>query len=104
MATDWLPELSDDDLDTIVDALETWESKGASGEMFADMVGMMIGASSPKMEADVARAQAQEQVKRDRAKAVRKERSVLLRAKLLTLRDRRRVERGLSASMRETTG
>jgi hypothetical protein len=54
--------------------------------------------NNPRAQAEFEQLRNREQVKRDREKAVRKERSVILRAKLLTLRDRRRVERGLRVS------
>ena len=90
---DWLPELSDDDLATLLEALEAWERKDDAGTMFGDVVEMILGGDDPRMQQRVREARAADVRKRQQAVEVRKERSILLRAKLLTLRDRRRVER-----------
>lgn len=93
---DWLPELDDDDLAILMEALEAWESKDAAGEMFGDVVEMIVTGGGEPRDSRHARIREERRIQRldrDRAKAQRKERSVLLRAKLLTLRDRRRVDR-----------
>jgi hypothetical protein len=99
--TDWLPELTDDDLTTLVEALESWESKGTAGALMSDIMGAMMAGDNPRAQAAVEEHRRADQLKRDRETAVRKERSVLLRAKLLTLRERRRVERLAANAVRE---
>jgi hypothetical protein len=91
--------LTDDDLDTLVDALEAWESKDFGGEMLGDLVGAMVFSKSgdPNEKARYEADMETERKKRERARAHRKERSVLLRAKLLTIRNERRVARVASA-------
>lgn len=91
--TDWLPELSDDDLDTLGQALEAWELKDSAGEMLGDVIEMMVLGGDERERAAIKQQRGQQKLQRQRDQAQRKERSVLLRAKLLTLRDRRRVER-----------
>jgi hypothetical protein len=94
---DWLPELTDDDLTTLAEAMEAWESKDLSGEMLGDVLGaMLVDRRDVTAKAKYEEEHAREQLKRDRVKAVRKERSVVIRAKLLTLRERRRVERAIA--------
>ena len=95
---DWLPEFGDDDLDTLMEALEAWESKDQASEMFGDLVGAVMMRDVGETT-EFAQHQSREKIKRERAKVARKERSVLLRAKLLTLRDRRRVERVITTSL-----
>lgn len=92
MTPDWLPELSDDDLAALMDALEAWETKDQAHEMFGDVVEMIVTKGDPSSHADLREQRRKEKVTRDRERAIRKERSVLLRAKILTLRERRRVE------------
>lgn len=91
---DWLPELVDDDLATLIEALEAWEEKDLSNQMFVDVLDMIVGPPrDPAERAALSAQRAGQTLDRKRLKAVRKERSIILRAKLLTLRDRRRVER-----------
>lgn len=87
--TDWLPELIDDDLETLLEALEAWEDKNASTVLLGDVTEMVLGKGQSTEWL------AQKDLMR-REKVIRKERSVMLRAKLLTLRDRRRVERSVA--------
>lgn len=89
---DWLPELTDDDLGTLIDALEAWESKDQAGEMLGDVLGAMLTRDDPRAKHELEQRMRSDQLMRDRAKGMRKERSVMLRAKLLTLRNRRRVD------------
>lgn len=84
---------TDDDLDTLMAALVAWESKDAAGEMFGDIFGLVVSRGDPKLQAHLEAERLTEKQQCARAKAVRQEQSVVLRAKLLTLRDRRRVER-----------
>lgn len=99
-----MDELTEDDLNTLVEALEAWEHKDAAGEIMADIFAMaMMGRgdpASPRMLEALAE-QERAQLKRERMKANRKERSVILRAKLLQIRNGRRVvavQRGLDGS------
>jgi hypothetical protein len=92
---DWLPELSDDDLATLIDALEAWEAKDAGNEFMFEMLTDAITSGNPRAQAQMDDKLSALKLKRNREAALRKERSVLLRAKLLTLRDRRRVERAV---------
>lgn len=89
--------LSDDDLETLIDALQVWESKGAMGEMMGDLFGaILMKDSSPEK----AKYETERQTARDKAKretAVRKERSIILQAKILSIRNDRRIGRIESA-------
>jgi hypothetical protein len=87
---EWLPELGDDDLAVLVEALEAWERKDQAGEMMGDLMEEMVRGREPHSRAHVEARIAAEKRERERATQLRKERSLLLRAKLLTIRDRRR--------------
>ena len=84
-------ELDRSDLDVLIEAVETWESSDALGEFMGDMVMAMVGPKDgPEREEwqrkrEVERADRKR--KQDDEKRVRKERSILLRAKLIALRD-----------------
>lgn len=95
---DWLPELDDDDLATLLEALQAWEFKDQASEMFDDVISAIVSDERPgaaKAVEDIVRRKQRERLQ---LRTVRKERSVLLQAKLLTLRNRRRVERATSSS------
>ncbi len=85
-------DVTEDDIDTLVEALEEWEHKGASGELVGDMFGaMFIDKATPEAKAKYEAERAESRRKRERETAVRKERSVILRAKLLSIRNDRRM-------------
>jgi hypothetical protein len=95
MTDTWLPEISDDDIAVLVEALEAleaWETKDFAGEMMSDLFGAMLVKKDPDAKAQIDQDQRSDKLKRARATALRKERSVILRAKLLTIRERRRVD------------
>ncbi len=93
--------LTDDDLDTLMEALEAWEVKDSAGEMLSDVLEMAITGKQPGEDVAWAaqrRAQKQQLAK---ARTSRKERSVLLRAKLLTMRQQRSVDQVEAAMHRD---
>ncbi len=91
--TDWLLELDDSDLETLIDALEAWESKDMAGDIMGTLLDSVLSQKHRGMPADVSEQRRRDVAEREANKRMRKERSVLLRAKLLTIRDRRRAER-----------
>src|ERR1700738_4742882 len=92
MTTDWMPELGDDDLDVLMEALEAWEAKDVSGDIMVAVIDGMMSRSHGPMPPDIAEKRRVDKLNAERDKRTRKERSVLLRAKLLTIRDRRRAD------------
>jgi hypothetical protein len=88
---DGLPEFADDDIEVLMEALEAWEVKDAAATITTHVLDNMLArrlghapAATMKSDAEV------RQLARD--KRWRKERSLLLRAKLLQIRDRRHAE------------
>jgi hypothetical protein len=90
MSTD--RDLTDDDINTLVEALEAWESKDFGLEVLTDVFGMAISKDKSQFE-EFQLERDHERAKQKAAKAVRKERSIILRAKLLTIRNARGVDR-----------
>lgn len=90
--SDPIPELADDDLDVLMEALEAWEVKDQFGDAMTNIVGSMIARRDPIARARMEHERAVDKRNAEHAKRMRKERSVLLRAKLLQIRDRRRAE------------
>lgn len=83
--------LTRDDLNIMIEAVEAWESKGLVGEMIT-MMAEGIGGPPPGVSVEAYREQLDRKRKaRDAAaaseKKLCKEQSILLRAKLIALRD-----------------
>lgn len=102
MTPDTLMDLTDDDLTTLVEALEAWETKDFSGELMGMMLESVLAKGDDNQRAQREAQRELEKAKRERQKEIRKEQSVILRAKLLVIRNRRRVESVESASARLT--
>jgi hypothetical protein len=81
-------ELTRDDLNVLLEAVESWERKDDAGDLMTMIVDGTIGRmASPEAVAEMAAIRAVEKEEKAAAKRNRKERSVLLRAKLLQIRD-----------------
>lgn len=93
MTEAWLPDISDDDIDVLLEALEAWETKDVAGDIMGDIFSAVLAGKDPAAKAEMENSRRGEKVQRERAKVLRKERSIMLRAKLLTIRERRRVDR-----------
>lgn len=97
---DWVPELGDDDLDVLMEALEAWESKDLFGNAMGDMLEDLLTRKVGPMEPEAVMQRRMQKERQEHDKRSRKERSVLLRAKLITLRDRRRAEHMVDGALR----
>ncbi len=84
-------QLSDDDISVLLESLEAWVSKDFAGEMMGDLLGSMFIKDDPIAKAKFDDERLAQKVNRDREKVVRKERSIILRSKLLMMRNERRV-------------
>lgn len=84
--------ISGDDLDTLIEALEAWEHKDTAGEMLGDVMEAMITRGDPETKAKLKADGDERKRTRERERASRKERSIILRAKLLAIRNNRRIE------------
>lgn len=78
--------LTRQEIDVLIEALDSWECKDFAGEMVAMIFGSAIpkGSEARKEYEGVARG---EMEKRKAEAKIRKERSILLKAKLIQLRD-----------------
>lgn len=84
--------LTREDLDVLIEATEAWESKDSFGDLFEGVLTAMIGPreDGPEREAWLRKQEAlraDKNVAAEQAKRVRKERSIILRAKLIQMRD-----------------
>lgn len=79
-------QLTNQDVNTLIEALDAWEQSGFAGQLMGDMFAGMLckdESAMEKMKAERERSNA-EYERKVRAK---KERSIILKAKLLQLRD-----------------
>ena len=81
-------EFTKQDLDVLFEAVEAWEKEdkgpGIMGHLFSGMMSEKSPEAAAKMEQEMERRQREA----DAAKLKRKERGVILRAKLIQLRDK----------------
>ncbi len=83
--------LSKQELNTILEALEAWESKDLAGELIESILTAALGKSSGQ-QSFIEQTMKPMKAKRAEEAKVRKERSVLLRAKLIGIRDAMEVD------------
>lgn len=76
------------DLDVLFKAVEKWEQDDPSGELIGMMVEGMLGDRSPEAKAKIQAEREERERKRKIAMRQRKERGVILRAKLVLLKDK----------------
>lgn len=79
--------LTKQDYDVLIEAVEAWESKPQSSVMLGDVISAMMCRNELEMEKMRAE-RAKHTAKLEVDKKIRSERSIMLRAKLIQLRDR----------------
>ena len=84
MSTDFTKQ----DLDLMFEAVEAWEREDKGPGIMGAMMGAMFGKDDPKARAKFDAEMETKQAEADAEKRRRKERGCLLRAKLITLRDK----------------
>lgn len=86
-------DITDDDVTVLCEALEAWETKDFAGAMMGDILEMvMADKGDPLAKTKMAEAREKEKALRKREERMRKERSIVLRAKLLQWRAARGVD------------
>ena len=75
------------DLDVLFEAVEVWEKEDKGPGIMGALLGGMLGDKSPESAAKFESEIKARQDKADQERQRRKERGVMLRAKLITLRD-----------------
>lgn len=81
-------DFTTDDMNVLLEAMEAWESKDMAVEIMGEMLaGVMTDRRDPIAKAQLEAERAERQKKSSEARQHRKERSVLLRAKLIQMRD-----------------
>jgi hypothetical protein len=75
------------DLDILFDAVERWEQDDMSSEIMGAMLEGIMSDRSPEVQAKLQAAREEREFKRKAAQRQRKERAVLIKAKLIALKD-----------------
>jgi hypothetical protein len=78
-------ELTKQECDTLIEAVDCWVRKDFSEGLFGAVLGSMIPKGS-EAEAQWKEEQKADEVKRETAKKLRKEQAIMLKAKLLKIR------------------
>jgi len=74
------------EIDILIDALEAWETKDAGANLAMDFLGVMLSDNTPEGKARFERMAKQRQEKMELKLRERKETSLLLRAKLVGIK------------------
>jgi hypothetical protein len=80
-------ELTSDDINLLIEATEAWENKDQAGEMLSDLFAGMLSERTPEARQKIEAETALRKGKNMATTRTRKERSVVLRAKLISIRD-----------------
>lgn len=84
-----MEQLTTKDIEVLMEALTAWEHKDELARTMIELTGPMIGLDSGNgmLKATIAAKQKEATDEIDRAKTIRGERSILLKGKLLRIRD-----------------
>lgn len=81
-------DLTRKDFDVLIEAVEAWENKDAASAMMGGLMdGLLSRDMKPEQMAEMKARRADEDRKREAARKARKEISVVLRAKLISIRN-----------------
>ena len=79
-------ELSRQDVSVLLEALDAWEVKDANGRMMGSLLGAMLSRNDEE-RAKMKEMEDRENKKMEESMRIRKERAIILKAKLLQMRD-----------------
>lgn len=77
-----------DEFDVLIEAMDAWERGDSGGEIMANLLySMARRGADAEGRAEIDRLRAKEKIERAAAQRIRKDRAILLKAKLITLRN-----------------
>ena len=79
-------ELDQSDINTLMEAVTAWETKDVTDEMMCDMIGTMLTEKGPERD-EFKQRQIEHKEKMKEKRRIVSERAVVLKAKLLRMRD-----------------
>lgn len=80
-------ELTESDYELLLEAVKCWESKDSNSAVMGEMLGVMFGRGKDKSDDEYKREMEQRMSKAEKAGQMKAERGVILRAKLIQLRN-----------------
>ncbi len=81
-------ELTEQEVETLIEAIDAWVDKDFGGTIMIDMLIMAISdGAPPEIREKMKRKKEEGQIKMKQAKNLRKEQAIMLKAKLLKIRD-----------------
>ena len=75
------------ELDVLIEAVDSWVNKDMGTNIICDIMGMMFSDNTPESKAKAEAEKAERTAKTDIERTARKERAIMLNAKLLKVRD-----------------
>ena len=82
-------EFTEQEIGTLIDAVDAWVDKDFGGEVMGSLLEMMISdGAPPEAKEKMKQRQEEDRIKAKQAKSMRKEQAIMLKAKLLKARDR----------------
>ncbi len=81
-----MENLTRKEIDTLVEALESWENKDMVGEMMGDIFGMILTKDSPEAKIKLEEEREAKKYELERKRLERKEESLMLKSKLVMMK------------------
>jgi len=83
-----LKEFTEQEVEILIEAVDAWVDKEFSGEIMGSLLTMALGNNAPpEVKEKLKQQQEEEYAKSKRAKVLRKEQAIFIKAKLLKTRD-----------------
>ena len=79
-------ELSIEDLNVLIDAVDAWVEKDSSGELIGGLITAMLTDKNPEAQEKMKREREADQAKKKQEKQLAKETAVLLKGKLIQMK------------------
>lgn len=87
--------LTREDIEVLMEAVEAWEVKDAAGEMMGDLMVGLLSRRNPDEKDAFEKDMLRQKTERADKQRIRKERGVILRAKLIEIRDAMSIDKVL---------
>lgn len=84
-----LDEITEQEVNVLIEAVDAWVDKDFGHSIMTDMITMMLSdGASPEAKEKIKRTKEDERNKAKQEKTLRKEQAIMLKAKLLKIRDK----------------
>ncbi len=79
--------LTKQDFDALIESMDSWVDKDATGELMGMMLGGLASRGDPVLAAKMEHEDKERRRKADAARKIRKERCIVIQSKLIAMRD-----------------